>query len=170
MPLDKYAEKAIIEMGKAGKATLVFTVESDPEDDIFATKPPSVDLYILPKDKYPEVPEQLPSEYFRGTISSKQERAFTEKVESLNNVFRRVWNKKAKREPKDFLDCRRTSWHVVFREVSTADKSARSCLLSFRWPRACRQSSRSGRSPRSTPATPPGLESGAASSTCQPSG
>jgi hypothetical protein len=69
MALDKYADEVGKRLQKAGKATLVFTVEADPDDKEFLGNPPSVDLYILPKDRFPEIPGELPSDCFKGTIS-----------------------------------------------------------------------------------------------------
>jgi len=113
MPIDKYVEEAARRAQKAGKATLVFRVEAHPEDKEFSTGPPLVDLYVLPKEAYPEVPAILPSECFKGTISAdteKEDRQFQETVESINGMLSRTWSnlwnkgkgKKREREPRAF--------------------------------------------------------------------
>jgi hypothetical protein len=113
MAIDKYASEVGKRLQKAGKATLVFTVEAHPDDKWFSENPPSVNLFILPKDIYPTVPDDLPSECFKGTISlrtDKEDRQFEETVESINKIASRFWynirNKgkaqKKKREPKQF--------------------------------------------------------------------
>ncbi len=95
-------EKALKALGKAGKAVLVFTVEKYPGDKFFDDQPPSIDLYIPPREnKEKEPPEELPEDYFKGTISpqtSEKLRSSIEEVETISSIFQRILKNKPKRE------------------------------------------------------------------------
>ena len=95
-------EKALKALGNAGKAVLVFTVEKYPGDKFFNEQPPSIDLYIVPREKESkEPPQEFPEDSFKGTISSQTSeklRSSIEKVETVSSVLERIWNHKPKRE------------------------------------------------------------------------
>ena len=97
MGLDKYGDKAVEKLRKTGKATLVFTVEVYHGDENLASDPPppSIDLYIIPRNnKETSPPKDLPVEFNKGIITEntdKPERMFEMQVETITGFFSRAW-------------------------------------------------------------------------------